>query len=279
MRLSRVSGFYIFIIFVPANQNYGVMLRHGSLFGLIGTMVAVGAFTSCLEDIGNVYNPGYTPAVVREHGDSTWMMAVTRYGWIYSEDLSSYSEGKCLLVSFDYDPNLPENGNAEGAGYYTVTLRDEVSVSQSRAQSPLTDIGRLLPNEQPIPWAVNPADSMFCVLLDNYLFLPSVCRTTEGRTLEWQLTYDPAQRPEIEDKRTVYSLYLRVAATTGKPEEEEEMPYAYINAFDLSGFIDMVRAGGDREADMYVRLHYVNQINPEDSTRFAWGVTEPLFIK
>lgn len=88
-------------------------MRYKNLIGFVWVAVIMGLFTSCLKDINNVYNPGTTAAVVRQHGDSALMMANTRFGWIYSTKLSSYSEGKCLLVSFDYDPNLPENTGAE----------------------------------------------------------------------------------------------------------------------------------------------------------------------
>ena len=88
-------------------------MRYKNLIGFVWVAVIVSLFTSCLKDINNVYNPGTTAAVVRQHGDSALMMANTRFGWIYATKLSSYSEGKCLLVSFDYDPSLPENTGAE----------------------------------------------------------------------------------------------------------------------------------------------------------------------
>lgn len=39
-----------------------------------------------------------------------------------------------------------------------------------------------------------------------------------------------------------------------------------------------MREQGGRDADMYVRIHYIDQINPKDSTQFTWGVTDPLLI-
>lgn len=139
-------------------------MRYKNLIGFVWVAVIMSLFTSCLKDINNVYNPGTTAAVVRQHGDSALMMANTRFGWIYSTKLSSYSEGKCLLVSFDYDPSLPENTNAEQKGYYTVTIQGETAVNQQNAESPLTDTHKLLTNEQPI-LAVNPNDSVLYVKL------------------------------------------------------------------------------------------------------------------
>ena len=157
-------------------------MRYKNLIGFVWVAVIMGLFTSCLKDINNVYNPGTTAAVVRQHGDSALMMANTRFGWIYSTKLSSYSEGKCLLVSFDYDPSLPENTGAEQKGYYTVTIQGETAVNQQNAESPLTDTHKLLTNEQPI-LAVNPNDSVLYVKLEDYLFLPSACWTTKDRAL------------------------------------------------------------------------------------------------
>ena len=74
--------------------------------------------------------------------------------------------GKCLLVSFDYDPSLPENTGAEQKGYYTVTIQGETAVNQQNAESPLTDTHKLLTNEQPI-LAVNPNDSVLYVKLED----------------------------------------------------------------------------------------------------------------
>lgn len=62
------------------------------------------------------------------------------------------------------------------------------------------------------------------------------------------------------------------AATTGKPEDKAEEAIAVINAFNLANFIKDMREQGGRDADMYVRIHYIDQINPKDSTQFTWGV-------
>jgi hypothetical protein len=110
------------------------------------------------------------------------------------------------------------------------------------------------------------------------LFLPSACWTTKDRALNWQLTYDPTQQPVVENRKSIYSLYLRAAATTGKPEDKAEEAIAVINAFNLGNFIKDMREQGGRDADMYVRIHYIDQINPKDSTQFTWGVTDPLLI-
>ncbi len=229
-------------------------MRYKNLIGFVWVAVIMGLFTSCLKDINNVYNPGTTAAVVRQHGDSALMMANTRFGWIYATKLSSYSEGN-----------------------YTVTIQGETAVNQQNAESPLTDTHKLLTNEQPI-LAVNPNDSVLYVKLEDYLFLPSACWTTKDRALNWQLTYDPTQQPVVENRKSIYSLYLRAAATTGKPEDKAEEAIAVINAFNLANFIKDMREQGGRDADMYVRIHYIDQINPKDSTQFTWGVTDPLLI-
>ena len=115
-------------------------------------------------------------------------------------------------MSFAYDPSLPENTNAEQKGYYTVTIQGETAVNQQNAESPLTDTHKLLTNEQPV-LAVNPNDSVLYIKLEDYLFLPSACWTTKDRTLNWQLTYDPAQEAVVENRKSIipyiYGLPLR----------------------------------------------------------------------
>ena len=66
----------------------------------------------------------------------------------------------------------------------------------------------------------------------------------------------------MEDRRTIYALYLRATATAGRAEDATETLVSEINAFDLSGFIDDIQARGGREADTYIQIHYINQINP-----------------
>ena len=63
-----------------------------------------------------------------------------------------------------------------------------------------------------------------------------------------------------------------------QPEDKAEEAIAVINAFNLGNFIKDMREQGGRDADMYVRIHYIDQINPKDSTQFTWGVTDPLLI-
>ena len=74
--------------------------------------------------------------------------------------------------------------------------------------------------------------------------------------LNWQLTYDPAQEAVVENRKSIYSLYLRAAATTGKPEDKAEEAIAVINAFNLANFIKDMREQGGRDADMYVDSLY-----------------------
>ena len=254
-------------------------MMYRNLAGLIGIGFVLAPFASCLDEIQNVYNPGDTVAVVRQHGDSAFMMADTPYGWIYAEDFSSYSEGKCLRVNFEYDPNLPENSGASRQSYYTVKLKGKADVPQRSAETPRTDTGRLLPNEQPVLAAVSPLDSSFYVRIGSYLFLPSICQTGGKQSLEWQLTYDATQLPVVEDRKAIYSLYLRARATAGRSEGEKVVNVLSLNAFDLSRFISSMREQGGRDANMYIRIHYVDRINPLDSTQFTWGMTNPLLIE
>ena len=235
--------------------------------------------SSCLEEIENVYDAGMTTAVVRIHGDSAKMMANTRFGWVYDKKLASYSDGKCLLMRFYIDPNLEENKKAEKRGYYTVEIRGDQKVNQQDARAEKTDMGVLFPNEQSVPYAVNPNDQLFYNYLENYLFLPSVCVATPSQSLDWKLTYDPDQRPLIEDGKTIYTLFLHAVGLAPTTPEDEVKPLATINAFNLSTFIRDMRNRGGRESDMYVQIYHVEQINPQDSTQFVWNQTEPFLLK
>ena len=242
-----------------------------------GLVVVIGSlFASCLEEYTGVYNPGITPAVVRIHGDSSLTMAVTRYGWIYASTFSSYSTGKCLLVSFEYDPSDEDNVNASEEGYYTVTVESKTAVDQSTASSPVTDTSTLLTYEQPIVYPMYTGDSVYCLKLDDYFFLPSVCLTTSSQTLTWEMTYDASQQPETVDGHSVYSLYLRVSASTEKDEDDDYVYLSDLQAYDLSDFMDDM--GLSRSEDMYVRIHYVNWINASDSTQFTWDVSDPILV-
>lgn len=253
-------------------------MRYQKIMRFILAGIIVCLLSSCLKDVNSVFNPGLTPAVTRQFGDSAVMMATTRFGVVYSTKLSSFSRGKCLLVNFDYDATAPENKDAEQKGYYTVTMLANDAVNQQDAISPLTPTNKVVTNEQPVTYAVEPAFADFYVDLENFLFLPSVCLSTDQQTVVWQLSYDPVQKPVVEDKKSIYSLYLRASATTGRVEGAEVKSAMVVNAFNISNFIKDMKDQGGREADMYVRIHYVNQINPKDSTQFTWGVTDPLRV-
>ena len=88
----------------------------------------------------------------------------------------------------------------------------------------------------------------------------------KDRTLNWQLTYDPAQEAVVENRKSIYSLYLRAAATTGKPEDKAEEAIAVINAFNLANFIKDMREQGGRDADMYVGFIISIKLIRKDST-------------
>lgn len=244
-----------------------------------GLVLLVSLFSSCLEDIENMYDPGPTTAVVRIHGDSAQMMANTRYGWLYDKKFSSYSDGKCLLLRFEYNPQSDGNKDAQKRGYYQVHVTGDQSVPQTEAKAGKTDEAVLLPREQAVPYAVNPNDKAYYSYLEGYLFLPSICLTTPSQSLEWQLTYDPKQSPVVTDRKSVYALYLHAIATTDPTEGAEVKPVATIHAFSLAQFLKDIRANDGRESDIAIQLHYVDRINPQDSTQFTRSVTEPLSLK
>ena len=76
----------------------------------------------------------------------------------------------------------------------------------------------------------------------------------------------------IEGKQ-IYPLFLRVTAA-GEPSKSEPDYAASLHAFDISALRQSWGGTGER----YLKLYYVNGINPSDSTVFTWGVTEPIAI-
>ena len=251
-------------------------MRYKNLIGFVWVAVFMSLFTSCLKDINNVYNPGTTAAVVRQHGDSALMMANTRFGWIYSTKLSSYSEGKCLLVSFDYDPSLPENTGAEQKGYYTVTIQGETAVNQQNAESPLTDTHKLLTNEQPI-LAVNPNDSVLYVKLEDYLFLPSACWTTKDRALNWQLTYDRLNNQLLKIGNQfipyIYGLPLRPESRRTRQRRLSRLSMPLIWRILSRICENKVDATRICMFGFIISIKLIRKI-----VQFTWGVTDPLLI-
>ena len=255
-------------------------MRNTYLLHIVCLALFATLFSSCLKEIDNVYDPGPTAAVLRLHGDSAKMMANTRFGWLYDEKFSSFSDGKCLLIQFEYDPHADGNKDAEDRGYYSIHMVGNHPVPQKLAEAEETEVQVLLPHEQPIPYAINPNDKEYYCFMENYLFLPSVCLTTRSQSVDWQLTYDPNQQPIVENRKSVYALYLHAVATTEPLEGAEvEEPIAVINAFDLSSFLRDVRSQSGRDADISIQIHYVDRINPQDSSQFTRSVTEPLSLK
>lgn len=246
---------------------------------LYGVFLCV--FTSCLKDVNSVFNPGETPAVVRRDAPSGLIVADTRYGAIYSDKLNSNTEGKCLLVDFTYDAANAENMNVEENGYYIVNLQNQVTVNQSDIKEEKSPVTSLIPNEQPVLAPVSPGGEALFACINNNLFLPSAYLTTLGQTVEWELSYEPKPAPVIVDNIKVYPLYLRAWATAGRTEEAKDTALVTVNAFQIESFVQALRGQGDwdEREGLYIVLNYINYIDSQDSTRYEWGVTEPLQIK
>ena len=230
-----------------------------------------GLLSSCLHEISNTYAPGPVAAVIQVHGDSAFVMANTRLGWVYDSRLSSYLPGDCLLLDFTYDP--AENEYSKTLGYYYVSVTGKQTVDRLTLSSVVPATDRLLPGEQPVAYAVSPLDSTFCVQLEDYLFLPSICWTNLPNNLRWQLSFSPGQQPEVSEGKRIYPLFLRVTAE-GEASGSDPDFAASLHAFDISA-LRQVWGGAD---DRFVKVYYVNGINPSDSTVFTWGVTEPIAI-
>ena len=232
----------------------------------------VALLSSCLHEIDNTYAPGPVAAVIQVHGDSAFVMANTRLGWVYDSRLSSHLPGECLLLNFTYSP--AENKQAEALGYYYVSVTGQQTVERLTLSPSVPPIDRLLAGEQPVPYSVSPLDSTLCVQLEDYLFLPSICWTSQPNSLQWQLSYAAGQQPEVSEGKAIYPLFLRVTAT-GEASEGEPDYAASLHAFDISALRQAWGGSGER----YVKLYYVNGINSADSTQFTWGVTEPIAIR
>lgn len=228
--------------------------------------------SSCLHEITQTYNPGVTPGVVGVHGDSAYVMAHTRLGWIYDSELKSHRTGECLLLNFTYNPSV--NKQAQELDYYNVTITKQQTVERLSVGVEETSLDQVLTHEQPLVYAISPADSSLCAQVDNYLFLPSICWTNESNKLKWTLTYDPRVAPDELNGKRVYPLFLRTVAT-GVVADTAQKAVAAIHAFDLSA---VRQALGGSTDDRYVRLFYVDGINPADSTQFTWGVSGPIVI-
>ena len=254
---------------------YGRGKRRFSALRSYLSMLLCGLVTllsACLHEINNTYAPGPVAAVTQVHGDSAFVMANTRLGWVYDSRLSSHLPGECLLLDFTYDP--VENKRAESLGYYYVSVKGTQTVEQLTLSASVPPTDRLLSGEQPVVDAVSPLDSSLCVQLEDYLFLPAVCWTNQPNNLQWQLSYSAGQQPEVSEGKQIYPLFLRVTAA-GEPSESEPDYAASLHAFDISALRQSWGGTGER----YLKLYYVNGINPVDSTDFTWGVTHPIAIQ
>lgn len=247
------------------------MMKFISTYFYVVLCGLVSLLSSCLHEISNTYAPGPVAAVIQVHGDSAFVMANTRLGWIYDSRLSSHLPGACLLLDFTYDP--AENKRSDALGYYYVSVTGQQSVERLTATPMVPATDRLLAGEQPVPYAVSPVDSSLCIQLDDYLFLPSICWTNRPNHLQWQLGFASGQQPEVSEGKRIYPLFLRVTAE-GEASESDPDYVASLHAFDISA----LRQTWGGTGECYVKLYYVNSINPSDSTRFTWGVTDPIAI-
>lgn len=238
-------------------------------------------FTSCLKDVNTVFNPGAVPAVTQAVGDGM-MGANTCYGLVYAKDLNSNNSGKCLLIDFSYDASDPSMMNVNENGYYTVRLLNQTPVNQQDVKSGITDTAVLLPNEQAVIYGLAPGEAnlQYFDFINNYLFLPSVYLTTQSQKVNWELSYNPNAAPsKIEDK-SVYNLYLRAFATSGRTENAKDTALVALNAFNLAPLVNTVKSqGGSVERGFHIAINYISRINVLDSTQFVWETSEPLLVE
>lgn len=249
------------------------------------------SLVSCLEDIENQYNPGTMPAVTCVYGDSAFLMLKTPLGMVYDESLSSRQEGECLLASFTYNPADPMNKDASSRGYYYVEMAGTTSLERLGTSSGLTDTTRLLANEVAVmPTAAIDFDDYF-VCLNHFLFMPVVYMTLPGARMSWELSYDPAQSPVVENRLPVYSLYLRgtmVDESQGATEEgtedggsegEEVEPESAsdVIVFDLGAFLSDIEAHGAQSSGINVRIHFMEGAD-SGTAGLRWGMTNSLLV-
>ena len=256
------------------------------LMGLVSGLV------SCLEEIENTYYPGTVPALTRIYGDSAFLRLETPLGMVYDEAMSSRAEGECLLASFSYNPADERNADAAARGYYYVEVGNTTPVERLETRSGRTDTTRTLVGEVAVyPTAASDFADYF-VCLSQHLFMPVVYAALPGSSMRWELTYDPAQTPEMVDRQPVYALYLRavmeeqpqdttaVSDTTSVTPAEPVEPETYTDVFaiNLNTFLSDIRANGAPVAGIYVRVRFLEGTDPNAPYGLVWGRTEPLLV-
>ncbi|MGM9760863.1 MAG: hypothetical protein ACI30I_12270 [Parabacteroides sp.] len=231
---------------------------------------------SCLDEVESAYQPGPTPAVTFLTADST-VVAETRYGQIYASGLRMDEGTSCFLIDFTYNALDTAAMTVGTKGYYTVRMKSQTAVAQSRLAEVVSDCTSLLPGELPVleACATVPGLDTYFDYVRGFLFLPSVYEGPAGSAVQWRLEYDPQAAPSQAEGGTVYDLYLRLVASSSEESADSVSTEADLHAFDLS---PLVRRIGEN-LDWKFQIHHISAINPDDSTQFQWTVSAPLSVK
>ncbi len=243
---------------------------------LLGGLVAICGLimTSCLGE-GSNQSSGYAYGVVEFNGTKKLINTGDNSVKFYSPTINSdYSieNGDCCYFHFVWDQDIPENADWATKGYATVTVDYyEPIASNYYATRFLTDTTQVDANEQ----LVSEAAAVWEFTKDRLFFGVLLKDIKTKQEHSYDLSFNEAQEPVMENGEKVYNLYLRVIKT--KEGESPVKDQAIVNAYNMAPFFQTIgrkeQAAGSKKINF--KINYVNSLN-ESKTKPVWKATEMM---
>jgi len=238
-------------------------MKRISLFLCLITLCLISQ-TSCLDGSNEI--SGYALGVFRLYGSNTSNplspVFKSTVGDIYSSNMNSImNDGKCYYIYYTFSSDDPENTSAMIAlnGYSTITLRQYEDVDSYSAYSVVTDISQALPDEVPLTSGYNKNNAAY---VDGYLFMTHTTVLPEDVKLDWNLSYEYASMPTVDDYNDrYYDLYLRATKLNNSDKTVQQV--SFMNAYNLKTFLTEAagREQGTGATSFKIRINYVSAIS------------------
>lgn len=229
-------------------------------------------FTSCLGDTSTTQDYQYLPGVVTG-GTFSRTIVETQVGRVYSEQLNGlFNDGDCMLISFQYDSDDPNNANEKENGYsYVKLLASPTPIDPWNAHSIEADTSKLM-DEAEIPLLT--AVSSFAYT-GKHFFLTSGFSGLTDQKNDWFLYFDPEQEPVQQDGKNVYTFVMRaIKRIDGKTPSGNQ---GSTNAFKVGDIVERINVKEQGNSDFAFTFLYLEKI--EDNGDLTWKNSEQVLFK
>ncbi|MDR2390050.1 MAG: hypothetical protein LBD89_09765 [Tannerellaceae bacterium] len=244
---------------------------------------------SCLESGSNMQSRNGVPGIIKiDESKKATIMSPDFYPYAFYDPSISlenmeFEDGDCILFGYTVDFNETSNADYQVTGVIQGSISSGIVALDQYPCLPDIyypniypdidlDTSTLMPNEQPIAYAISTV-GMTSYFLDKFFLSSDFTTNTDQKTF-WYLYYDPNLPTKEVDGKTVYTLFLRAEITD--PGKKPVINGYATNVFDTESFIGTItnyeKIKGNQMA--YFQINHINEIKSDGT--FTWSQSEVL---